>query len=163
MEKYIPVKKGKMHVLRVVREILCYQPRRLQTRLTGALEYLHNVLTRTSVIFIISDFLDKDYSRSLKILSRRHDVIAIHLKDPRENVMPAVGLVEFKDRETGDSTLIDTSRKFFQQKFQADAAERNDYLERLFKSLRIDKIVIGTEGGYVEPLMAFFKARESRL
>ena len=163
VEKYVPVKKGKTHVLRVVREILFYQPRRKKTRLTAALEYLHHMLTRTAVIFIISDFMDTGYEKSLKILSRRHDVIAVHLEDRREKEFPAAGLVEVEDRETGETLLLDTSDARLREAYGRESDERREKLSRLCKSLRMDKVDISAEGSYIEPLMRFFKIRERRL
>lgn len=163
VEKFIPVKKGRTHVLRVVREILCYQPKHRMTKLSAALEYLHSFLTRTAVIFLISDFLDNDYEKPLKILSRRHDVIAIHLRDPREENIPSLGMMEFEDRETGQRQMIDTSLDGFRDALKRKAAARNEALDKLFKTLRVDKIDIRTGESYVEPLRAFFKIREKRL
>ncbi len=163
VEKSVPVKKGKTHVLRVVREILYYKPQHKQTKLQAALEYLHHLLTRTAVIFLISDFLDQGYEKSLKILSRRHDVIAIHLRDRRELEIPKIGLVEVEDRETGKVILTDFSNPALQKTFQEHATLRDEKLDRLFKTLGVDKIDIMAEESYVEPLMKFFKIREQRL
>ncbi len=163
VEKYVPVKKGRNHVLRVVREILYYQPRGKKTRLASALEYLHQILTRTAVIFLISDFMDEGYEKALKVLSRKHDVIAIHLKDRRENDMPAVGLVEFEDGETQEKILVDTSQPAVRDFLHKLSNQQNEKLDRLFKQLRIDQVSIATEGSYVEPLMKFFKIREKRI
>lgn len=163
VEKYVPVKKGRMHVLRVIREILYYQPKKKKTRLSAGLEYLNRITTRTAVIFMISDFMDSGYEKSLKILSRRHDVIAIHLRDRREQDLPPVGLVELQDQETGERVLLDASQKTVVKAFRAEAAKREEALDRLFKSLRIDKVTIAAEASYIEPLMRFFKIRERRL
>lgn len=162
VEKYIPVQKGRIHVLRVIREILCYQPEGTKTRLAAALEYLHHVLTRTAVIFLLSDFLDAGYEKPLKILSQRHDVIAIRLKDQREEELPRIGLIEMFDRETGETKLIDTSSAAFRERYRRDFLEREERLEHLFKKLGVDKVDISSEGSYVAPLMAFFKTRETR-
>lgn len=163
VEKYVPVKKGRMHVLRVIREILYYQPKKKGTRLAAGFEYLNRILTRTAVIFLISDFLDQGYEKPLKILSRRHDVIAIHLRDRREQEMPPVGLVEFQDQETGEVLLVDASLPRLQKEFKAAGLKKQEDLDRLFKSLRIDKIDIAAETSYIEPLMRFFRIREKRL
>jgi len=163
VEKYIPVKKGRMHVLRVVREILYYKPKRKSTRLQAGLEYLHRMLTRTAVIFVISDFMDSGYEKALKILSRRHDVIAIHLKDRRESELPSVGLMEVEDCETGQTMMVDSSDPGLQKHFKKKAEEREEKLDRLFKTIGVDKIEIAAETSYVEPLMKFFKIREKRL
>jgi uncharacterized protein (DUF58 family) len=163
VEKYVPVKKGRNHVLRVIREILYYQPRRKKTRLASALEYLHNILHRTAVIFLISDFMDSGYEKSLKVLSRKHDVIAIHLKDRREQDFPAAGLVELEDGETGERVLIDSSVGALRQHFTRTAQKREEQIDKLMKSLRVDRVSIAAEGSYVEPLMRFFRIREKRM
>lgn len=162
VEKFIPIKKGRMHVLRVVREILYYKPKGKKTRLAAAFEYLHRFLTRTAVVFVISDFMDKEYQKSLKILSRKHDVVAIHLRDRREESMPDIGLVEIADAETGESRLIDTSSRKLRESYEKEAARRQEDLNKLFKQLGIDKIEISAEESYVEPLIKFFKLRERR-
>ena len=162
VEKFVPVKKGKTHVLRVVREILYYQPKGTKTRLATGLEYLNNFLTRMAVIFVISDFMDEGYEKALKILSKRHDVIAIHLGDRRELDLPPVGLLEVRDRESGEMRLVDTSAWNYRKNYQKKARERQEYLDRLFKSLSIDKIEIPVESSYIEPVMKFFRIREQR-
>ncbi|MFZ5801661.1 MAG: DUF58 domain-containing protein [Candidatus Omnitrophota bacterium] len=163
VEKTVPVKKGKMHVLRVVREILYYRPKRKRTCLRAAFEHLSHVLTRTAVVFVISDFMDRGYEKSLKILSRKHDVIAIHLKDAREEKLPPIGLVEVRDPESGETVMADFSSPFLAAKFKKEAQKRDEDLDRLFKSLGIDRIQISAESSYVEPIMKFFKIREKRL
>ncbi len=163
VEKNLPAKKGKRHVLRVIREILYYTPKRKRTNLSAALEFLHHTLTRNAVIFFISDFQDEKFERPLKILSRRHDVIAIHLKDRREEQLPAIGLVEVMDPETGETLLADFSSGALRKRYAETARHRQAALDSLFKALNIDKISINVESSYVEPLMKFFKVREKRL
>lgn len=163
VEKFVPVKKGKMHVLRVVREILYYRPQQRKTHLASAFKYLNNFLTRTAVIFVISDFLDQGYEKPLKILSRRHDVVAIHLRDRREETLPNLGLMELEDAESGRKLLVDTSSSKVRKAFRARAEKRTEALNRLFMQLGIDKIEVAAEGSYVEPLMRFFKLREKKL
>ncbi len=160
VEKFIPVKKGRNHALRVIREILGYQPRKRETRLSRALEYLHQVLTRTAVIFLISDFIDEGYEKALKILSRKHDVIAIHIQDPLEQKIPTVGLLNLQDRETGETVLVDTGSREFQARYQNNARLKKEALDKLFKRLQIDRINIPANASYVEPLFKFFKSRE---
>lgn len=163
VERYIPVKKGRFHVLRVVREILYFQPKHRKTNLQVAVEYLTRVLTRTSVVFLISDFLDEGYERALRIMSQKHDLIAIQLVDPREQTLPPVGLVEVEDAETGERAFVDTSDTRFRKHYEEEAKQREESLDRLFKSFGIDRIVIDISKPYAEPLMKFFKARERRL
>ena len=162
VEKFIPVKKGRNHALRVIREVLGYQPKKKKTQLASALEYLYRVQTRTSVIFLISDFMDDGYEKVLKILSRKHDVIAIRLHDPLEQELPKVGLLELVDRETGKTMLVDTTSREFQKRFRETAEEKQAALVRLFKRLQIDWIDIPANASYIEPLFKFFKSREKK-
>jgi len=162
VEKFIPAKKGTNHVLRVVREILGYQPRKRKTHLKSAIEYLYRVLTRSSVIFLISDFLDSGYDKALKLLSQKHDVTAIQLQDTLENTLPKVGLVEWIDQETGKRRLLDTSPSRFREAFHHEAAKRERILSHLFKRAKIDRVIIPPSANYVDPLVKFFKSREKR-
>ena len=162
VEKFIPVKKGRNHALRVIREILGYHPKKKGTHLAEALEYLYRVQTRTSVVFLISDFMDEGYEKALKILSRKHDVIAIHLRDLLEQQFPKVGLAELVDRETGKTLLVDTASPQFQKQFRKTAEEKHAALEKLFKRLQIDRIDIPANTSYIEPLFKFFKSREKK-
>ena len=163
VEKFIPVKKGKTHVLRVVREILYFQPKHRGTRLEVAIDYINRMLTRTSVVFLISDFMDEGFERSLRLASKRHDLIAIHLLDPRERSLPPAGLVEGEDPETGERALADLSHPGFRRDYEARARKRDENLDRLFKNLGVDRVVIDISQPYAEPLVRFFKAREKRL
>jgi len=162
VEKFVPVKKGRNHALRVIREILGYQPRKKGTRLVAALQYLYQVLTRSAVIFLISDFIDEGYEKALKILSRKHDVIAIHLQDPLETHFPANGLVELVDRETGKTLLVDSSSRKFRKQFLENARHKNEQLSTLLKRLQIDRVEIPADTSYINPLIKFFKARERK-
>ena len=162
VEKFIPVKKGRNHALRVIREILGYQPQKKKTDLKDAIEYLYRVQTRTSVVFLISDFMDDGYEKALKILSQKHDVIAVHLRDPLEQKIPKVGLLELVDRETGKTLLIDTTSAQFQKRFRQTADRKQEALEKLFKRLQIDRIEIPANASYIDPLFKFFKSREKK-
>lgn len=164
VEKYLPVKKGRSHVLRVVREILYFHPKQRGTNLQAALEYLNRVLTRSAVVFLISDFLGpEEIEKTLRIVSQKHDVIAIHLVDPRERSLPAAGLFEVEDPETGEKLLIDSSDPHFRERYETLARGQEENLDRLFKSLGIDRVVIDITQNYAEPLIRFFHLRERRL
>ncbi len=162
VEKFIPVKKGRNHTLRIIREILGYQPKKRGTHLAGALEFLSRVQARSSIIFLISDFLDKNYEKPLKILSQKHDVVAIHLNASLEHEIPRVGLFETQDRETGKTILLDTSSTQFQNRFGRETHNWRNSLEKLFKRLQIDRIEVAATDSYVNPLMRFFKSRERK-
>ncbi|MDZ7725809.1 MAG: DUF58 domain-containing protein [candidate division KSB1 bacterium] len=162
IEKFIPPKKGKSHVLRVIREILYHKPRGSQTDIGQALEYLSRVTRRHAVVFLISDFLSSGYEKALQIANRRHDVVAITITDPREVDLPDVGFIELEDAETGETFLLDTSnpgvRSDFTEKTHTAVAER----EKLFRSLDVDTVDIRTDQSYVEPLIRFFRMRAKR-
>lgn len=163
IEKYIPVKKGRTHVLRVIREILFFQPRHKKTDLKSALEYIFNVLTRRAIIFVVSDFLAADYEKPLKILSKEHDVVAINLIDPKETELPKTGLIEWEDAETGEHILIDAKNEKVLKTYRELSEKRLAKLDTMFKHIGVDRIIIDTSKSYIEPLMKFFALREKRL
>ena len=162
VEKFIPIKKGRSHVLRVIREILFYRPKGKGTRLQIALEHLQKALKRRVVMFIISDFQDSGYEKSLKILSKRHDVIAIHLRDPLEQKFAPSGIIQLEDAETGETLLVNSRSKALLDRYEADAAKRRDEIGRSFKLMGIDKVDIDTSQPYAEPLIKLFHRREKR-
>ncbi len=162
VEKFVPVKKGRTHVLRVVREILGYKAKKTGTKIQAAAEFLSRILKRTAVIFFISDFMDADYEKGLRVLARRHDVIAIQIKDPIESQLPDSGIVEFYDSETQTVSLVDSSSNRVRKTFENAETERLNRLDSLFKKMGVDKIVISTHESYVEPLVRFFRRREGR-
>ncbi len=163
VEKYIPVKKGRSHVLRVVREILYFKPEHRGTQLKAGLEYINRVLTRTAVVFMMSDFMDEGYEKALRITSKRHDLIAIQLTDPNELRVPPMGLVELEDAETTQKTFVDFSDTELRRHYEDTAKKREENLDRLFKSFSIDRVNIDISKPYAEPLMAFFRMREKRM
>ena len=162
VEMFIPPKKGTRHVLRVIREILSFRPQRTRTDITKALDYLGRVQSRRAVVFLISDFQAEGYERSLRVLGRRHDVIAVAVTDPRETSLPDVGLLELEDAETGEVALIDTGSQAVRCQYAALALERTAKLNELLASTGIDQIRVETSRAYIRDLMAFFKNRERR-
>src|SRR3989338_391494 len=132
IEKYIPPKKGKSHVLRVVREILYYKPTAKRTNLRVALEHLYRILTRSAVIFVISDFLDSGYEKALKILHQKHDLIAVQIVDQREQKLPSCGWLELQDAETKETLLINTNDSKFRNQYVKVANSRQEQLDFLF-------------------------------
>ena len=162
VEKFVPPKKGKSHVLRVVREILFYQPTKKQTNLRTALEHLYRILTRNAVIFIISDFMDQDYEKALKILKQKHDLIAIQISDAREESLPPSSWVAFEDAETQETAVVNTNDSSFREAFRETSRRHQEQLDRLFQLIGIDTIKISAGSSYVNPLIKFFKLRERR-
>jgi uncharacterized protein (DUF58 family) len=163
IEKFIPPRKGKKHVLRVIREILFYKPQEATTDLNTALEYLSRVIKRRSTVFLISDFLSENYEKSLQVANKKHDIIAISITDPREVSLPDVGFIDLEDAETGESILVDTgsanTRNEFYNRSMGISEERSGF----FKSIGVDHINILTNYSYVEPITRFFKMRAKRL
>ncbi|MCK4559050.1 MAG: DUF58 domain-containing protein [Calditrichia bacterium] len=163
IEKFIPPRKGKQHVLRVIREILYFKPEDSRTDLNVALEYLSRVIKRKSIVFLISDFLTEDYEKSLQVANKKHDIIAIDIIDPREVEMPSVGLLELEDAETGETVMVDTSNPAIRGSFYSQSKEERETREKFFKSIGVDNININTDRSYVEPITKFFRMRARRL
>ena len=162
IEKFIPPKKGKSHVLRVLRELLYHEPQGTQTNIASALEYLNRVSKRRSVVFLVSDFINAGYEKALQIANRRHDVVAITVTDPREVNLPDVGFIELEDAETREVVLLDTSyaevRSVYARQSSQDILNRS----KMFKSINLDHIDIQTDTPYIEPLIKFFRMRAKR-
>ena len=163
IEKFIPPKKGKAHILRIVRELLSFEPSGSKTSLRVGLEYLHHVIKKRAITFVISDFIDKEYDDALRITSRRHDVIAVTLQDPRERDLPRVGIINMRDAESGRERWIDTSNIHVQQALRTYWKEHEAHLRKLFLSTKVDRIDIRIDRPYIKPLVDFFKLREQRL
>ncbi len=161
-EKFIPPAKGKSHVLRCIRELLTHEPEGRGTDLNEPLRLLGSVLKRKATVFLVSDFWAGDFSKSLSVLGRRHDVVAVRVRDPRETSLPKVGLVKWVDAETGQVALIDTSSDATARRLAGRAASHDRALEKLLASRGVDLVEIDVTQSYVEPLRKFFLAREGR-
>jgi len=162
IEKYIVPKKGRRHVLRVVREILACQPIGTGTSLTRALDYLNRVQRRRSVTFVLSDFQDTGFDKQLRLAGKRHDVIALSLRDPREEELPAVGLLELRDAETGAQAIVDTFDRHVRATFAGQAKARLAALRGMFRTASVDHVEIRTDTDYMRPLVKYFRMRERR-
>jgi uncharacterized protein (DUF58 family) len=163
VELFIAPKKGRLHILRLIREILFFEPQGRGTQPAVALNYLNQVLHRRSVVFMISDFQAPDFSRELSVTSRRHDLIAIPIIDPREEELPDVGLLTLEDAETGEQIEINTSDRMVRKKFFEAAEARITDRLRDFRRKQIDAISLRTNEDYVPALRTFFRDRERRL
>lgn len=162
VEKYVPPRKGKSHVLRVLRELLYFHPEDKNTDIASALDFFNRVIRRRSVVFLVSDFISKDYERALRIANKKHDIVAIHIVDPREMELPNIGYIELEDAETGEQILIDTSDREVRQLFAQKTSHAMVQRDKLFKSMNVDSIAIHTDESYFEPLMKFFRMRAKR-
>ena len=160
VEKFLPPKKGKSHILRIIRELINIEPKGTGTNIAVALEYLNNVIKKRSTAFVMSDFMAKEYDTSLRIAARRHDIIGVHLYDPREQTIPNVGLVRVLDAETGQKIWLDTSSKKIREKYANWFASNAEYLKKAFLKTGADVVSIQTGESYVNALMKFFKKRK---
>jgi uncharacterized protein (DUF58 family) len=163
VELFIPPKKGRSHTLRIIREILFFEPAGRGTAPALALDYLNNVVTRRAVVFFISDFQTSDFSRELSVSGRRHDFIALHIQDQREEALPNVGIITLEDAETGEQIEINTGDRTTRARFSAQAETRRAELNRTLRRNNIDAISLRTGENYLPALRSFFKQRERRL
>jgi uncharacterized protein (DUF58 family) len=163
VEKYVAPKKGRSHVLRVIREILFFRPGGKGTDVSAAIEYLMRVTTRRTVAFLISDFIATGFEKKLRVANQRHDVIALRITDPREVELPAVGLIQLEDPETGRMMLVNTRNAKLRKKYGQLSTEHLAEQAHAFRSMNVDRVEIRTDSSYVEPLVKFFKMRERRL
>ena len=163
IEKFVPPRKGRRHGLRVLRELLYFQPEGRRTDVAGALGYLARVVRRRAVVFVVSDFFDTGYQKALAVAGRRHDTVVIRMGDPRERELPAVGYIELEDAETGEQLTVNVSDPAFREAFDHDVTETRTTLEREFRKTGIDVIEISTDRPYADQLMRFFRQRAKRL
>ncbi len=163
IERYMPPRRGRRHVLAVVRELLWPQPASKGTDIGGALTFLSRVAVKKAIVFLISDFRSNGFEKALRLAHRKHDVIAVQIRDPREETLPPVGLISLEDAETGEVRLVDASSAKVRDAWAAAERERRERLARLFRSAGIDSIELDTVRPYDRPLLAFFRKRERRL
>ena len=162
IEKFVPPRKGNIHVLRIIREVLSFEPEGNATDIKAALEFMNNAIKKRSIIFLLSDFLDEDYEKILRVVGKKNDLIGVVLDDRRENEIPPIGLIKFTDAETGEERWIDTSnkrvRKVMKEARKKAVAKRNT----MFLTSRLDRIHVQTGVDYIKPLVQFFRMREKR-
>ena len=163
IEKFVPPKKGRHHVLRVVREALYFHPKGKGTDIAGALRYLDNVVTRRAVTFVISDFFAKDFRKPLSIANKKHDIVAVTITDPRETALPNAGIIELVDAETGAPYIIDTSSPKVRRRYADKSSEMRQERKTLFGSVGVDHIDVSTDKPYIEEFIKFFRIRKKRI
>ncbi len=163
IEKFVPPKKGRAHILRIVRELISFQPTGSGTNIRQGLEYFNHVTKKRSIAFLISDFIDDGYEKILRIISRKHDVIAVELSDPREEQLPEVGLMKLVDAETGQVRWVDTGSAVTRREFTLYWQRRRAERKNLFVRSRVDAIPIRVDRPYVKPIVDFFRLRERRM
>jgi uncharacterized protein (DUF58 family) len=159
IERFVPPRQGSRHVLRIIRDLLYLRPEGRGTDVAGAIDFLNRVARRRSVAFLISDLHSSDFEAPLRVAARRHDVIAITMSDRRELALPAAGLLELVDAETGESAWVDSDEPAVRESYAAAAQRRQDDRRRLLAAMGVDEVPIFTDQPYVGPLVAFFRSR----
>ena len=162
IEKFIPPKKGKSHILRIIRELITFESESKKTNIEVALKYFNNIIKKRSVCFILSDFMDTNFDKSLKIARNKHDIIALRIHDDREEILPNVGLLKVEDAESGEMRWVDSSNKKVRTNYNNNYREFEKELKQNLQSSGVDHIDIKTGKDYIKPLMNFFKNRGKR-
>ena len=162
IEKFVPPRKGNIHVLRIIREVLSFEPEGNATDIKAALEFMNNAIKKRSIIFLLSDFLDEDYEKILRVVGKKNDLIGVVLDDRRENEIPPIGLIKFTDAETGEERWIDTSNQRVRSTMRLARKEAVAKRNTMFLTSRLDRIHVQTGVDYIKPLVQFFRMREKR-
>ncbi len=162
VEKYIPPKKGKSHILRIIRELINFTPENSGTNIAEALRYMNNIIKKRSIVFVLSDFEDQGFEDDLKLASRRHDTVALKIIDKREIEMPDLGLIHTVDAESGQSLWVDTGSRKVREEYNRNRLEKSTELNNILKRSKVDSVELFTDESYVSPLMNFFKGRGKR-
>ncbi len=162
IELYIPPKKGVSHMLRLTRELMYFKMPKRKTNISGALDYLAKVVRKKATVFLVSDFIETDFKKPLSLLNKRHDVIAVPVRDRAEIKLPGIGLIEFADAETGETIFIDTSSRKFRNQYSSKTAQRFDELKNMLRTINVDCISISTDKPYIQDLVRFFHMRHRR-
>jgi uncharacterized protein (DUF58 family) len=163
IERFVPPRKGPRHGLRIIRDLFVHKPVGPSTNVEGALDFLNKIQHRRALVFLFSDFLDEGFERAMRRTARRHDVVAVTIRDPHEDALPDVGLLELQDPETGDLATIDTSNAEFMRAYHARRDELQSSFTQWTRAHKIDVLATTTEGGHLDALMRFFQQRERRL
>lgn len=160
IEKYIPPKKGKTHILRIIRELVTIEPTSTKTDVSQALRYLTNVIKKKSIVFVVSDFIDNNpFVDAIKIANKKHDIVALEIFDRTEREIPPVGLIKLKDLESGEIKWVDTSSKAFQKEMKIQNLQLEAKLKEGFNKAGVDHVRLRTDQSYIQPLMSLFKRR----
>ena len=159
VELFIPPKKGRSHVLRIIRELIEFKPKSKKTDITQALKYLSNMLKKKAIVFILSDFMTDEYEHTLKIVGKKHDVTGIRVYDEREEEIPNLGMVQMQDEETGELMLVNTGSKTIRNNYAKHYRDRVSYFENTFNRSGSGVISTRTDESYVKKLLGYFKRR----
>lgn len=159
VELFIPPKKGKSHVLRIIRELIEFQPKSKQTNISEALKFLSNIIKKKAIVFMLSDFMDDNYERTLKLVGNKHDVTGIRVYDKHDEEIPNLGMVPMTDAETGETHLVNTIASSVRKQYKTSALRLVDYFETTFKKSGAGTINIRVDESYVKKLLGYFKRK----
>ena len=162
IELYIPPKKGISHMLRLIRELMYFKMPKRKTNISVALDYLAKVVRKKATVFLVSDFIETEFKKPLSLINKRHDVIAVPVRDKAEITLPGIGLIEFADAETGEIILVDTSSRKFRNQYNNTTAQRFNELKNMLLTINVDCISISTDKPYIQDLVRFFHMRHRR-
>jgi uncharacterized protein (DUF58 family) len=160
VEHFVPPKKGRGHLQRLLRDLLYFKPVSRKTNLSSTAAFLQGYLKKRATVFFMSDFFDQNYEQSLRLLAKKHEVIACVVNDPVEENFPDLGLIEFEDAETGERMLLDTTSVFTKERVKRNFYFQNEARDKMLKKSQVDKIVISTQGDFVQPLIAYFRRKK---
>ncbi len=159
IERFIPPKKGRQHILKIIRELIDFKPESRLTRLTVPLRYLVNAIKKRSIAFVVSDFISDNFEEALKIAAKKHDVVCLRVFDPREGDLPDVGLLKVRDAEAGDMLWVDTASTLVRNTYREAYRKKQEELEDMMTRAGVDKVALAAHEDYVKPLMRLFKKR----
>jgi uncharacterized protein (DUF58 family) len=162
VEHFVPAKKGRGHIQRILRDLYYFQPKSTGTRVGAAVEHLQGLLKKRSIIFVFSDFQDQSFAQSLRTISKKHDVVAVIVQDPIEKTIPSMGLVDLHDAETGDVFTVDSSSPSFRKAYSEFITKQSDDREREMRQAGVDRIDVVSGSDFVDPLVAYFRKKGSR-
>jgi uncharacterized protein (DUF58 family) len=159
IEKFIPPKKGRTHILRIIRELIDFKPKGRGTDISGVLDYLNGIIKKRCICFVLSDFIAPGFEKSLRIANRKHDMVALKITDPMERVLPDLGLVLMTDPETGEERWVDTGSRAFRLEWSRNVTNRDRELQETFRKCGVDVAEISPDCNYINPLVNLFKRR----
>ncbi|QDK38576.1 DUF58 domain-containing protein [Bdellovibrio sp. NC01] len=160
VEHFVPPKKGRGHVRRLLRDLFYYQPKSHKTKISAGLSFMQGALKKRATIFVFSDFMDQGFEQSLRLLGRKHDVVACVVNDAAEISLPRMGVIEVQDAETGEVLTVDTSSPSFRQEYEDAVQQRKEQRDKLLRLSQVERVDVKSSEDYVDPLVAFFKKRK---
>lgn len=160
VEHFVPPKKGRGHVQRLLRDLFYYKPKSHQTKISAGLSFIQSALKKRATIFVFSDFMDQGFEQSLRLLGRKHDVVACVVNDAAEFTLPRMGVIEVQDAETGEILTVDTSSESFRTEYESAVQKKKEQRDRLLRLSQVERIDVNSSSDYVNPLVAFFKKRK---